>query len=621
MKKYLGILLALAMTSCGDTTGGGGNGGSEDTLKEDVTREFVGIQRDTTPYNANDIMSKNAIGSTSDSYRIPAVILTKANRLIVTSDARWGGSADSANNIDSAYRYSDDGGKNWSRVNFFQHFDDFSDVNNYETTGDKSKQSYSASFIDPGIVEAPNGDIVSITTVFSWGAGLFNWAPGNAKGTTVAMYVKGTGADASSTYLKLRHKDNKAMSGDMFTEASFEYKVKVSGTWAEGELREVTLLNGDLVTAADKQFKVNKYYDVFNMDNSKLEVDQYKIGNSVASLVKNGTETIQANLLYYESPYHIVPKNMLFMARSTDGGSSFQKPYDVSWQVFNEKIMLDRQQWFAGVSPGVGFQDRKGRILFAIQQVPKVNGNGGNNCQAMSMYSDDNGDTWKLGKETINLNGQGGKVDRFSESQYLATPDENQLILIGRTKPNNRVMYAISIDRGDTWSDPTNTVLANCGNIGSMVGAANLYKSTVFGKPMIAITHVGNPSAKGDAINIVGRKMGTMSIGYLEEGGTDGTIMYENKKVWVPTFTGAQVEPGTRKVLPGDTKFWTYANNANPNEEFAYSMPIELPNGNIGWFYEGKGYQGGRGNVSHISWQEVRLDRSGKETTPIFAKP
>ncbi|MGL4677615.1 MAG: hypothetical protein ACRCWI_08140 [Brevinema sp.] len=614
MKKNLLFLnLLIAITACSKAGSNVGIDGGGDALAGDVTREFKGIIRSLRPNNALNLMHQNESGATSQSYRIPAVILTKNNRLIVTSDARWGGSADSANNIDSVYRYSDDGGQTWTPIKFFQHFDDFADVNNRETGGDQSQQTFSASFIDPGIVEAPNGDIVAITTVFPWGGGLFNNAPGQTKISPISPYFR----DGLETYLRLRHKDN---TGDRTIESTYEYRVKLSGNWSDGELRDVTLADGSPIIDSDKQFKVDKFYDVYHLNGTRVMVDQYTKGNSTNSLEKSGAK-IEVNLLYYESPYHVTPRNMLFMARSTNGGATFAKPFDVSWHVFHESIMIDRKQWFTGVSPGVGFKDRKGRILFAIQQVPNVGGNGANGCQAISMYSDDNGNTWKLGINTINLRPAGQpSIDRFSESQYLATPDPNQLILIGRTKPNRKVMYAVSMDRGIKWSDPTNTVLGQCGNIGSMVGAANLYKSTLFGQPMIAITHVGNASAQNDAINIVGRQKGTMSLGYLKEGGENGNISFEGRKVWVPTFDGAQYDVN-HTFSEGDNRFWTYANNSNPREEFAYSMPIELPNGNIGWFYEGQGYQGGRANPSYISWQEVRLDRTGGETSPIFSRP
>ena len=612
MKKYLGILLALAMTSCGDTTGGGGNGGSEDTLKEDVTREFVTIQRDRIPYNATDIMDKNAIGSISDSYRIPAVILTKANRLLVTTDARYGGNSDSANNIDSAYRYSDDGGKNWSRVNFFQHFDDFTDGNHSEAGG--IKQIHSASFIDPGIVEAPNGDIVSITTVFAWGSGLFNNPSGQIIRNSLNSYTK-TGND---TFLRLRHTEK---SGSRDSAGTYEYQVKVSGDWAEGELRTVTLTGGNPITESAKQFKVDKYYDVYTMDDKRHMIDQYDLGPINGPLTKSG-EKIEANLLYYGSPYHVVTKNYLFMARSTDGGKTFQKSYDIAWQVFADGIANDTKQRFAGVSPGVGFRTGD-RILFAIQLVPTTTGGHPvtvGKCQAISMYSDNNGDTWKLGTKAVPITRAGaglGDLGRFSESQYLATPDPNQLVLMGRISGEMKVAYAVSMDRGDTWSEVTNTGLVNCGKIGSMVGAANLYKSTYGGKPMVVVTHVGNPRGVVDKED---RHHGTMSLGYLVKGGPTGTLTYESKPVYVPTFDG--ITANKSHVLDqGDARFWTYANNATPSEKFAYSMPIELPNGNIGWFYEGPNYQGGLNVPGSVSWQEVRLDRSGAETTPIFAKP
>ena len=601
MKKYLGILLTLAMASCGDT--GGGNGGGNGGGGVAVAKEFIGITRSTPPNNFSNPMGENAPGAISDSYRIPAALVTESGRILLTSDARYGGNGDSAANIDSAYRYSDDNGKTWSPMNFLQHFDDFADLNLPDSGG--SPQTFmSASFIDPGMVQAPNGDIIVLTTTFPWRGGLFNNGDGQTKVNKLNPYTK-TGADS---FLRLRHKDN---TGDRTVLTTYEYQVKVSGTWAPGELRAVTKVDGS-TPEAGKEFKIDKHYDVYNMNGSRVMIQQYNKGNSISALELNGSVKIEANLLYYGSPYHVSTRNFLFMTKSTDNGTTFGQPYDISWHVYDETIMTSREHYFAGVSPGVGFKDSKGRILFALQQVPTKNGNGGNNCQAISMYSDDSGDTWKIGENSINLAPQGqGAINRFSESQYLATPDPDQLILMGRSK-SHKVMFAVSIDRGLTWSDPTNTGLINCWSIGSMVGAANLHQTTYFGKAMVAITHVGNPSGAGDKTQ---RKHGLMSLGYLED-----TATYKGEKVWVPVFPGQTAPNGSDTLSDGDLNFWTRANNANKEETYGYSMPVELPNGNIGWFYEGPDYQGGRPDPGSISWQEVILNR-GAETTPIIPKP
>ncbi|MDQ9765983.1 sialidase family protein, partial [Acinetobacter baumannii] len=56
--------------------------------------------------------SASEIGS--NYYRIPAVITAADGTLVASADARFGGTKDSANNIDTAVSLSHDGGESWS---------------------------------------------------------------------------------------------------------------------------------------------------------------------------------------------------------------------------------------------------------------------------------------------------------------------------------------------------------------------------------------------------------------------------------------------------------------------------------------------------------------------------
>jgi len=88
-------------------------------------------------------------------FRIPALLTTGKGTVIAGIDARFGGTQDAPNNLDTAVSRSLDGGKTWGEtalVNRFQDYADFDVAFIHSSKIDNSARR-SASFIDPALLE------------------------------------------------------------------------------------------------------------------------------------------------------------------------------------------------------------------------------------------------------------------------------------------------------------------------------------------------------------------------------------------------------------------------------------------------------------------------------------
>ena len=592
MKKYLIILLAIAITSC-DTKDDTGTGGPVGTGVFTGIGKLVGSQTMFSQTTATIAGAVNTpVGGTPDeqkalknsrSFRIPGVLVKQYSpnigRVLISSDIRYGIPGDSPHNIDSVARYSDDNGKNWSVMKFIQYFDDFSDSNIDESSGgNNSSVAGSASFIDPLIAEAPNGDVISFASTFPWQAGLAQRGTGRWSRLD-QPFVEYNG----KIYLILRPKNYKIdgnyhniigqVQADDQNMSLYTHMVSVEG----GPIVE---RDGSPATGEWKGYSIDKYWYLFKNGRPDMSPQYDKGGHKVPFVKTNPTKNINTHIFYFNSPFHPVPTSYSFVARSTDGGNTWEKPVDVTWNFRGPKGWnnnpansgaLDGKQFY-GVSPGVGLTIKngpnKGRMLVALQ--PALPGS----CRATSVYSQDNGRTWTVGESVdLSIGTESGPGQRLSESQYLEAPD-GQILLLHRRGAN--IPYSISKDGGVTWAGWGEIPVPNSANNaeGVMVGASNLWKTTYkLGSrefPMVAFSVTTRGSgAKGS------RQGGKAYLGYLEKDPIDQ--LYKIKI----EFDGSL----------GETS--TFANPANIDETYAYSSIAEMADGNLAWLYEGKGYPGG----------------------------
>lgn len=424
----------------------------------------------------------------SNSYRIPALFTTKSGTVLASIDARIDNGADAPNNIDTAIKRSEDGGKTWDEGQIILDYPDKS------------------SAIDTAMLQdEESGRIFLLVTHFATGYGFPNSKTGSG-------YKEIDGV----RYLQL------------FDSSNNEYTVREEGK------------------VYDSSGKISEY---------SVDEDQnlYKYGEKID------------NILTGTSPLKVMGTSFLSLIYSDDDGKTWSKPIDL-----NKDVKADWMR-FLGTGPGRGHQIKngkyEGRLVFPIYL---TNSNGFQSSGAI--YSDDNGKTWSIGETATDGrdmgNGQVGNAqtqqsgNQLTECQVVEMPNGQLKMFMRNT--GNYVRIATSFDGGETWDDnvfeDTNLREPYC-----QLSIMN-YSKEIDGKPAVIFS---NPNASN-------RSNGTVRIGLISQNGN-----HEN----------------------GEPKYefeWKYSKLVKPGY-FSYSCLTELPNGNIGLFYEGT-------DVREMSYTEMNFD-------------
>ena len=149
----------------------------------------------------------------------------------------------------------------------------------------------------------------------------------------------------------------------------------------------------------------------------------------------------------------------LILIHSDDDGRTWSRPINLNPAL--------KQPWmrFLGTSPGNGIQlehgTHRGRLLAPVY----YNHEEGKTFSCAAVYSDDEGQTWNLGKSPNDERELFGKIvssrhlndDRGSthESALVETPDGVVHSFMRNQHPSGRVAHAASIDGGETWGEVT----------------------------------------------------------------------------------------------------------------------------------------------------------------------
>lgn len=227
---------------------------------------------------------------------------------------------------------------------------------------------------------------------------------------------------------------------------------------------------------------------------------------------------------------------------SKDEGESWSKPYDIS-----PECKLPQMKFF-GTAPGRGIQTKDGDLVFCIYTTEEGNGH------VMTPYlvvSQDFGNSWSLSETWAD------KKTSVTETQIVELPDGTWMINSRNHYGRQRRLIATSKDKGKTWSDisfdddlPCPTCMA------SLISIPHPKKKK---KQLLVFA---NPASEKE------RKEGTVRI-------SD-----DNGETWL----------WSKLVKPGP---------------YGYSCLAQLPNGDIGLFYEG-------GN-SKLYFTSLSIDQLMKE--------
>lgn len=222
-----------------------------------------------------------------------------------------------------------------------------------------------------------------------------------------------------------------------------------------------------------------------------------------------------------------------YIMHSEDNGKTWSKPRELTRSI-------RAQDAISVGSPGVGIQlkrgEHKGRVVFACYEtIPP--GDGKRIWTTRAMFSDDQGETWALGRR-VSEAGLGGYGN---EAQVVELPD-GSVLFSARNQGGTKRKLAVSQDGGETW---TNYRLAD-----ELVSPACMASVIRYSEP--------SEGSKGSLLHSLpfgkGRKNG-MIFSSLDDGASWKAV--------------AQVQPSG----------------------FAYSCLVKLKSGAVGCLYEGTGYK------------------------------
>lgn len=387
----------------------------------------------------------------NEKFRIPAIITLSDGSLLAAADMRHDHGSDAPQNLDTLTALSADNGESWE-YNIVNHFLDCADG-----TGD----GRSACCNDSALVQSKaSGRIFITSSGFPSGCGAFYSAAGTG-------YVTDEGGE-----LRLALSDK-----------------------SSSDINDCKYYIGDFVNGFAKVYGTEKNYTVDE------ELYLYLDGAPLYMKQINSGETVRQHIFFEDADLHVFPTCYLFMRFSDDNGKTWSAP-----RLLNPEVK-EETETFLGICPGSGFVTEvngKERILFCTYD----NSTG---CERMStVYSDDNGETWRRGERMRHEKFLG----KSSESQIIAMPNGDLRVFCRNS--SQFIGTAVSRDGGVSWSvlkaDPALYCTLNC-----MVSFINTSK-TVNGKQLV----LGSFACGADS-----RKNGVIRSGLMD---ADGKIE------WTRTF-------------------------------------------------------------------------------------
>ncbi|MFX3635379.1 MAG: sialidase domain-containing protein [Candidatus Pristimantibacillus sp.] len=299
-----------------------------------------------------------------------------------------------------------------------------------------------------------------------------------------------------------------------------------------------------LLDSSGAEFTVRENDEVYNSSNVKTTYTVDELRN----LYNNGVKV--SNYFLPTSPLKPIRTSYLEMWHSDDEGLTWEGPMNLNPTV--------KEDWmaFIGAGPGNGIQltqgPHAGRLVFPVYF---TNENSSQNSAVI--YSDDHGATWHRGESPnegrivngVTMNERTSTGNELTEAQVAEMPD-GQLKMFMRNY-SGFAQIATSFDGGATWDSEVITERALVAPYCQMTVIR--YDGQIDGKEALIFASPGVSSS---------RSQGTVKAGLIQESGTHAN---------------------------GRTKYtfdWKYSQLVKEGT-YAYSSLTNLPNGEIGLFYEG----------------------------------
>lgn len=446
-----------------------------------VITPVTDMASNTVPEGIKPFHSSSGVGS--NYYRIPAMVTAQDGTVVAAMDARFGGTHDSPNNLDTAVSRSVDQGRSWEDARLALSFEDWQNTSPFLRANGKLTVVNSASAIDPSLLQdEQTGRIFMLVDGFPYGTGS-------------ATAQRGSG------YTELDGKKYRLLRRE--GEKEYRYTVREGGAIYDAagvktayslNSRNEIMENGELLTVRQK--RVVYWYTLSFGIRTKTEVPM--------------------NLLYQDALFHPVMTSYLYLMYSDDSGRTWSDPVDLNAQVKPEA------SGFMGVCPGRGVQltsgDHAGRLLFPVYLIDPETGV----QRFATLYSEDHGATWQAGECAA----PDPSVGSMSETQLVQFPD-GSLQAFSRT-PAGHPGCAWSTDGGETWSPPELLKeIPLSGGSGCQLSVIR-YQGEIDGRQAVLMS-----APAGD-----GRKNGCLYVGLIRPG-RSGEHAFEIDWAYRREITGA----------------------------------------------------------------------------------
>lgn len=334
----------------------------------------------------------------SENFRIPAMVTLKNGDILAAADARWNTTADKGG-LDTIASISGDGGNTWNYSFPFY----FPDTAGY--AGD-----HAATFIDPALVQGPDGTIYCFIDAFPTGYSLQNKTSNKGTG-----YITVNGKE----YLALT--DNWENSTTKPTDSDTSVYAYYVGDFAPVSGSEEWY--APIIRRSDDQstnYVVDEWYNIYEKNGSGYtELTQEQIINE--NNEKNPAVEVQQNVYYRDSRFHVYRIGYTWVISSKDG-KTWEHPRNITGQVMRktgEDVLL--------VSPGRGITTEKnGDILLGDYYL-----NSGTDQVASMIYSTNNGKSWERTDSDVKL-AAGGSNSTYATENEIVELKNGKLIMFYR---------------------------------------------------------------------------------------------------------------------------------------------------------------------------------------------
>ena len=517
------------------------------------------------PAPDNNCVFYHGDATKSSFFRIPFLLSTEDDVLIAGSDANYGSTGDSAENIDTAIRVKHAastkaamGGWEAASVPYSLHMQDYTDAPGY--------RQQSASFIDGVIVEdSVNHRVIVVIDAWAWNGGLFAHlnvgSSGKCNGGTMRTLPYGDGFCTihGQKYLLLSSRNITASdshgAGNInanTVRANFDYAADIYGGLNADGRYNIYHLNGT----------PNEYRSEGSVDDGNLrlgELSPYSLSVDY-ELYENGTllEVLQRSddstytgkrvpmkIFYKDSALQLYNTGYLMQVYSDDNG--------VTWHtrgIISGMVKPENTTYFI-TGPGNSIQIANGRHAGRIV-IPVYYSTGGASKTAV-IFSDDHGASWNLGSCISASFG-------LSEAAIVEMPNGSLTAFVrNSTKSGGKISTATSNDGGQSWTEAVSALGDQEAGVNCQVSA--LAVSTPVADPENA--DLSYPAVLLASANSTSRTNGMIWVGLIKESGAceDGAVKYAID--------------------------WAYAYElTDASALFGYSSMTELSDGRIGILYE-----------------------------------